>query len=88
MLDNLTKKLAEKMGKSVKEQIQPIVNETSKKVDSKVDLYSKILRLFVLGLLFIEGTKKATSDFNQSQTPGPSQIVINNYLYERKDDKE
>lgn len=88
MLENFTKKLAQKMGKSVKEQIQPIVNETSKKVDSKVDLYSKILRLFVLGLLFIEGTKKATNDFNQSQTPGPSQIVINNYLYERKDDKK
>ena len=88
MLENFTKKLAQKMGKSVKEQIQPIVNETSKKVDSKVDLYSKILRLFVLGLLFIEGTKKATNDFNQSQTSGPSQIVINNYLCERKDDEE
>ena len=77
MLENLTRKLAEKMGRSVKETIQP-------KVDNKVDLYSRVLRLLVLIFLFIEGSKKATSDFSDQKTY-PSQIVINNYLCERKD---
>lgn len=83
MLENLTKKIAEKMGRSVKETIQPIVKETSKKVDTKIDLYSRVLRLFVLIFLFVEGTKKVANDSDSN--PGPSQIVINNYLYDRKD---
>lgn len=76
MLENFTKKLAEKMGKSVKATIEP-------KVDSKIDLYSKILRFGVLVFLFIEGTKKVTND--NSNPVNPNQIVINNYLYERKE---
>ena len=85
MLEKFTRKLAEKMGKSVKEQIQPIVNETSKKVDNKVDMYSKILKFGVLIFLFIEGTKKVADDSNPKQSP--NQIVINNYLGDRKEDK-
>lgn len=85
MLDNLTRKLAEKMGKSVKETVQPIMKETSKKVDSKVDLYSRILRLGVLIFLFIEGTKKVAN--NLSEPTSPNQIVINNYI-ERNSRKE
>lgn len=84
MLDKLTRKLTEKMGKSVKETIKPIVDETSKKVDNKIDLYSRILKFGVLVILFIEGTKKAANDYSDSKS-GPSQIVINNYLGERKD---
>lgn len=85
MLDNLTRKLAEKMGKSVKETVQPIVKETSRKVDGKVDLYSRILRLGVLVFLFIEGTKKVSSTYREPESH-PNQIIINNYIHERKDE--
>ena len=85
MLDNFTRKLAEKMGRTVKESVQPIVKETSQKVDSKVDLYSRILRLGVLIFLFIEGTKKVTNTLSDPATP--NQIVINNYLCRKEDDK-
>lgn len=86
MFDNLTRKLAEKMGKSVKETVQPIVKETSRKVDGKVDLYSRILRLGVLVFLFIEGTKKVSSTYREPETH-PQQIIINNYISPH-DDKE
>ena len=67
------------MGKSVKETVQPIVKETSRKVDSKVDLYSRILRLGVLIFLFIEGTKKVSNAYSEPESH-PNQIVINNYI--------
>lgn len=86
MLDNFTRKLAKKMGKSVQETMQPIVKETSRKVDCKVDLYSRILRLGVLVFLFIEGTKKVSSAYREPESH-PSQIIINNYI-ERKDEHE
>lgn len=83
MFDNLTRKLAEKMGRSVKETVQPIVKETSKKVDGKVDLYSRILRLGVLVFLFIEGTKKVSSTYSEPESH-PNQIIINNYIHEKE----
>lgn len=79
MLDNFTRKLAEKMGKSVKETVQPIVKETSRKVDGKVDLYSRILRLGVLVFLFVEGTKKVSNTYRDPDN-SPNQIIINNYI--------
>ena len=79
MFDNLTRKLAEKTGKSVKETVQPIMKETSKKVDGKVDLYSRILRLGVLVFLFIEGTKKVSGAYREPENH-PNQIIINNYI--------
>jgi len=85
MLDNLTRKLAQKMGKSVKETVQPIVKETSRKVDGKVDLYSRILRLGVLVFLFIEGTKKVSNSYTEPNSH-PNQIIINNYI-DRKEDE-
>ena len=87
MLDNLTRKFAEKMGKSVKETVQPIVKETSRKVDGKVDLYSRILRLGVLVFLFIEGTKKVTGTYSEPESH-PNQIIINNYIHEKNHDAE
>lgn len=86
MLDNLTRKLAQKMGKSVKETVQPIVKETSRKVDGKVDLYSRILRLGVLVFLFIEGTKKVSRPGPDSENHS-SQIIINNYIHEKDRDE-
>ena len=85
MFDNLTKKLAERMGKSVKETVQPIVKETSRKVDGKVDLYSRILRLGVLIFLFIEGTKKVTNAYSEKESC-PNQIIINNYIEKMPND--
>lgn len=84
MFDNLTRKLAEKMGKSVKETVQPIMKETSRKVDGKVDLYSRILRLGVLVFLFIEGTKKVSSTYREPESH-PQQIIINNYISPHSD---
>lgn len=78
MFDKFTRKMAEKMGHAAKTTIQPIQNEVKKTVDNKVDLYSRILRLGVLILLFIEGTKKV-SDIHKEPTQ-PSQIIINNYI--------
>lgn len=85
MLDNLTRKLAKKMGKSVQETVTPIMKETSRKVDGKVDLYSRILRLGVLVFLFIEGTKKVTGTYREPENH-PQQIIINNYI-SPKDEK-
>ena len=86
MFDKLTRKVAEKMGHSVKNAIVPIQNKVQDKVDSKVDLYSRILRLGVLILLFIEGTKKV-SDITKDPGTSPNQIIINNYL-NRKDGED
>lgn len=82
MFDKLTKKMAEKMGKSVRQAAEPIRTEVKKTVDSKVDLYSRLLRLGVLVFLFIEGTKRISDP--HSEPMQPSQIIINNYL-DRKD---
>lgn len=86
MFDKAFKKMAEKMGHSVKTTIQPIQSEVKKTVDHKVDLYSRILRLGVLILLFIEGTKKV-SDISKEPT-SPNQIVINNYLRPGKEGED
>jgi hypothetical protein len=80
MFEKMTQKMAEKMGRSVKTTVvQPITTEVRKTVDNKVDLYSRILRLGVLILLFIEGTKKV-SDISREQTTSPNHIIINNYI--------
>ena len=78
MFENFTKKMAEKMGRTVKEVAEPIRQEVKETVDGKVDLYSKILKLGLLIILFIEGSKRV-SNMDQEQR-SPSQIVINNYL--------
>lgn len=83
MFDNLAKKLATKMGKSVREAAEPIKAEVQKNANHKVDLCSKILRMGVLIFLFIDGTRRVT-DAGRSD-PGPNQIIINNYLGEKKE---
>jgi len=87
MFEKISKKMAEKMGHSVKTTIQPVANEVKKTVDSKVDLYSRILRLGVLILLFIDGTKRVNKIVNQEPSPSPNQIIINNYIT-RKDGED
>ena len=87
MFDKLSKKMAEKMGRSVKTSIQPIKMEVRKTVDSMVDLYSRILRLGVLIFLFIDGTKRVNNIVNQEPSPSPNQIIINNYIT-RKDGED
>ena len=82
MFDKLTKKMAEKMGHSVKNTIEPIRTEMTNKVDSKVDLYSRILRLGLLLILFIDGTKRVNNAVSE-QPVSPNQIIINNYMNER-----
>ena len=83
MFDGFTKKLAEKMGRSVKEAAEPIKAEVQKTANHKVDLYSKILRLGVLIFLFIDGTRRITDAGRQDS--GPGQIIINNYLGDKKE---
>ncbi len=86
MFDKLAKKVAEKMGRSVKTTIDPIQEKVKNVVDSKVDLYSRILRLGLLIFLFIDGTKRVNNMMNDNSQP-PSQIIINNYL-SRKDGED
>lgn len=86
MFEKLTKKVAEKMGHSVKTTIEPIKMEVQKTVDSKVDLYSRILRLAVLVFLFIDGTKRISNTTNDPAN-SPNQIIINNYI-SRKDGED
>ena len=88
MFERLTQKIADTMGKSVKETVQPIKTEMTKKVDNKVDLYSRILKLGVLIFLFIEGTKRVTNSENKENHSGPSNIVINNYIQERRKEEK
>lgn len=78
MFDGFFHKVTEKLGHSVKETIEPIKNEVQKVANDKVDLYSKILKLGVLIILFIEGAKKINRPNDQPSIP--SQIIINNYL--------
>lgn len=82
MLDNLTKKLATKMGRSVKEAAkeaaEPIKNGVKQAANNKVDLYSRILRMGVLIFLFIDGTRRVTD--THSHDISPNQIIINNYM--------
>ena len=86
MFDKMTKKLAEKMGRSVKEAAEPIKNGMKQAANHKVDLYSRILRLGVLVILFIEGTRRISGD--QRPENSPNQIIINNYLNDRWKDGE
>lgn len=83
MFDGLTKKLAEKMGRSVKKVAEPIKAEVSKTANHKVDLYSRVLRLGVLIFLFIDGTRRITDSRGQDNVP--NQIIINNYMHDPKE---
>lgn len=85
MFDKMTKKLTEKMGRTVKEAAEPIQNGIKQAANDKMDLYSKILKVGMLIILFIEGTRRVANE--SSRDPGPSQIVINNYLGERPERK-
>lgn len=79
MFDNLTKKLAKKVGQSVQEVAQPIQNKVSTVANNKVDLWSRVLRLGVLIFLFVDGTRRVVAEPKNNDN-GPSQIVINNYI--------
>lgn len=80
MFDGMSKKLAEKMGRSVKEAAEPIKAEMKKVTGNKVDLYSRILRLGVLILLFVDGTRRVSNLADPGKDHSPNQIVINNYI--------
>lgn len=79
MFDGLTKKLAQKMGRTVQEAAQPIKKEVSKAANNKVDLWSRVLRLGVLIFLFVDGTRRVVADPEKKES-SPQQIVINNYV--------
>ena len=79
MFDNLTKKLAKKMGQSVKEVAQPIRTEVAKTANNKVDLWSRLLKLGVLVFLFVDGTRRVVQEPKQQES-SPNHIVINNYI--------
>lgn len=83
MFDKMAKKLAEKMGRTVKEAAEPIRAGVKQAASNKVDLYSRILRLGILIVLFVEGTRKIAGD--SGSQAGTGQIVINNYLSDRKE---
>ena len=76
MFDNFTKKLATKMGRSVKQAAEPIKAEVQRNANHKVDLYSKVLRMGVLIFLFIDGTRRVT-DAGRSDN-GATQSITNN----------
>ena len=84
MFNKMTKKLATKMGRTVKEAAEPIRNGVRQAANNKVDLYSRILRLGVLILLFVDGTRRVTNETNGDPGGGPSRIIINNYIGEKK----
>ena len=79
MFEKITKKLAKRMGQSVQEAAQPIKAEVSKVANNKVDLWSRMLRLGVLLILFIDGTRRISSEPKQNDNSIPN-IVINNYV--------
>ena len=83
MFDKLTKKLATKMGRTVQEAAEPIRNGVRQAANNKVDLYSRILRLGVLILLFVDGTRRVANEVTKDPS-GPSHIIINNYIGEKK----
>lgn len=85
MFEKFSKALAKKMGRSVKNTIQPVAREVKKTVDSKVDLYSRLLKLGVLLLLFIDGTKRV-NNMNNPEPSSPNHIVINNYILKKEGD--
>lgn len=89
MFDKVSKKLAEKMGKTVQETVKetaiPIKNELTQAASNKVDLWSHLLKFGVLIILFIEGTKKVTNLSPSNE--GPNHIIINNYLMKDPKDK-
>lgn len=85
MFDKMSKKIADKMGRTVKEAAEPIRNGVKQVANDKMDLYSKILKFGVLLVLFIGGTKTLSNESRND--PGPSHIVINNYLGERPERK-
>ena len=68
MFDKLTKKLATKMGRTVKEAAEPIRNGVRQAANNKVDLYSRILRLGVLILLFVDGTRRVANEVTKIRT--------------------
>ena len=78
MFEKVTKKLAEKMGRSVQAATEPIRTEVKQVADNKVDLWSRLLRLGVLVFLFIDGTRRVVAEpKNDNSQPN---IIINNYL--------
>ena len=90
MLDKFTKKLAEKMGKSVQETVKettvPLTAGIKQLASNKVDLYSRIIRFGVLVLLFVEGTRRVAGESQTSESP--NHIIINNYLGKNPGEKE
>lgn len=85
MFDKMTKKLTEKMGRTVKEAAKPLHEGVVQAANDKMDLYSKILKFGMLVLLFIGGTRQLTNESNKES--GPSQITINNYLCDKPERK-
>lgn len=81
MFDKTAEKLATMMGRSVKKAAEPIKTGAKQIVNNRVDLYSRILRLAVLVLLFIDGTRRV-SDIRQGDS-SPTQITINNYMSDK-----
>ena len=79
MLEKLTDKLTKKMGQSVQKATEPVREKVSKTANHSVDFWSRVARLGLLVVLFVEGTKRVASE-PKDDANGPSQIIINNYV--------
>lgn len=67
------------MGQSVQKATEPVREKVSKTANHSVDFWSRVARLGLLVVLFVEGTKRVASD-PKDDANGPSQIIINNYV--------
>lgn len=79
----ITKKAANKATETI---VEPIKQTLIRKTDERVTLYSKIGKVLVMAILCGLAVKQKNDDPYHHSDLNPSQIVINNYICERRKD--
>lgn len=83
MLDWATKKAAEKVNETI---VQPLEQTIIRKADPKLEVYSKLGKIIATIVLLALTAKSNDNATHHSEKP--SHIVINNYIYERRNTNE
>ena len=83
MLEWITKKATTKATETI---VEPIKQTLIKKTDDKMTLYSKAGKIIVMLILCGIALKQKNDDSAHHSDMNPSQIIINNYINERRKD--
>lgn len=73
-----------KAGKTIEAAVEPAKAAIQKSVETKSDWMAKLLRLGIVGFLTLLAFREEPRSVKDRGLPESTSVVVNNYIYERR----